>query len=73
MGSLKGQDVGKIFIMMTILYGCFVEIAIRLFQIPSVFSLSNIFFLEGAEMKREIPMIITFVVCALLFATTYLM
>ena len=43
LGSLKGQDVGKIFIMITIFYGCLAEIAIRLFHIPSVFSLSNIF------------------------------
>ena len=43
LGSLKGQDVGKIFIMMTILYGCLAEMAIRLFSLPSVFSLSYIF------------------------------
>ena len=43
LGSLKGQDIGKIFIIITILYGCLAEIALRLFHIPSVFSMSNIF------------------------------
>ena len=43
LGSLKGQDVGKIFIIITILYGCLAELAIRLFSLPSVFSLSYIF------------------------------
>ena len=44
LGSLKGQDVGKVFIILTIIYGCVVELGIRLFGLSSVFSLSSLFF-----------------------------
>ena len=43
LGSLKGQDVGKVFIILTIIYGCVVELGIRLFGLSSVFSLSSLF------------------------------